>query len=602
MRARNRVLEGRNRQGRRVGLSLGLTLAAVIGLGAAYLASAPAAGLGSVQAGSVQAGSVQAGSVQAAGLGSVQSIAAATTDNGTGTGYWHAVGSKLVDSQGNPVRSTGVNWFGLETSDEVFHGLWARSYQSMINQMASLGYNTIRIPYSNDIFKAGAKTNSIDFSKNPSLKGLTPLQVLDTVIDYAGGMGMRVILDRHRPDASGQSALWYTSSVPESTWIADWKKLAERYQGNPTVIGADLHNEPHNDNGSTGSCWGCGDSARDWRLAAQRAGDAILGVNPNWLIIVEGVDCVNNDCGWWGGNLSAAEKYPVKLTDPAKLVYSAHEYATSVHAQPWFSDASFPANLPKLWDDWWGNLSRDDVAPVLIGEFGSTLADPKDTTWMKALLKYLGSGTKGTSFTYWSWNPDSGDTGGILNDDWTTVSQAKQDLLQPYLLGGSGSGAGSGGGSGSTSKPTTPAGTATRTAGPTASPTSVSPSATTEPPTASASSVKPSATTAPGGNCTALVTQQTWNGGYLGTVTVMNGPTARTGWAVTFELPTGVTLQSGWNADVSKNGTTVTATAPSWNQELSAGEEVSIGFTVAGPATPAPGQVKLTGLTCAGRS
>ena len=42
------------------------------------------------------------------------------------------------------------------------------------------------------------------------------------------------------------------------------------------VIGADLHNEPHSP-----ACWGCGDPNTDWRLAAERAGNAILSVNSN---------------------------------------------------------------------------------------------------------------------------------------------------------------------------------------------------------------------------------------------------------------------------------------------------------------------------------
>lgn len=29
-------------------------------------------------------------------------------------------------------------------------------------------------------------------------------------------------------------------------------------------------------------------------------------------------------------------------------------------------------------------------------------------------------------------NPDSGDTGGILHDDWTTVDRAKLELLATY--------------------------------------------------------------------------------------------------------------------------------------------------------------------------
>ena len=80
---------------------------------------------------------------------------------------------------------------------------------------------------------------------------------------------------------------------------------------------------------------------RDWRLAAERAGNAILRSNPNWLIFVEGVSCPSGglsnvwdndpsndeDCGWWGGNLSKAGQYPVRLNVANRLVYSPHEYA-----------------------------------------------------------------------------------------------------------------------------------------------------------------------------------------------------------------------------------------------------------------------------------
>ncbi|MFD2881576.1 cellulase family glycosylhydrolase [Paenibacillus rhizoplanae] len=52
-------------------------------------------------------------------------------------------------------------------------------------------------------------------------------------------------MDRHRPDSGGQSTLWYTAAYPESRWLSDWVMLANRYANNPTVIGADLHNEPH---------------------------------------------------------------------------------------------------------------------------------------------------------------------------------------------------------------------------------------------------------------------------------------------------------------------------------------------------------------------
>ena len=47
------------------------------------------------------------------------------------------------------------------------------------------------------------------------------------------------------------------------------------------------------------------------------------------------------------------------------------------------------------------------------------------------LMAYIQS--KRLSFTYWSLNPNSGDTGGILGDDWQTLRQDKMDVLKPAL-------------------------------------------------------------------------------------------------------------------------------------------------------------------------
>jgi hypothetical protein len=45
----------------------------------------------------------------------------------------------------------------------------------------------------------------------------------------------------------------------------------------------------------------------------------------------------------------------------------------------------------------------------------------------------LAVGKKGMSFTYWCFNPNSGDTGGLLNDDWTTVNQTRLSYLAASL-------------------------------------------------------------------------------------------------------------------------------------------------------------------------
>ena len=357
-----------------------------------------------------------------------------------GAGFFHTSGNQILDANNQPVRIAGVNWFGFETSNYVPHGLWARDYKSMLDQMKSLGYNTIRLPYCNQMFDAGSTPNSIDFSngKNADLQGLSSIQIMDKIISYAGSIGLKVVLDRHRPDSGSQSALWYTAQYSEARWISDWQMLAQRYANNPTVIGADLHNEPHDP-----ATWGSGDATTDWRLAAERAGNAILSVNPNWLIIVEGIQTVNGDSSWWGGNLEAAAANPVRLNVANRLVYSPHDYPQSVFNQPWFSDPTYPNNLPGVWTTHWGYLRQQGIAPVLLGEFGTRLATTSDQQWLSALVNYLGStsanGANDFSWTFWSWNPNSGDTGGILNDDWTTVVTAKDQALNPikFALDGS---------------------------------------------------------------------------------------------------------------------------------------------------------------------
>jgi endoglucanase len=354
---------------------------------------------------------------------------AATTAATAGSGYWHTSGRDILDSNNNPVRIAGVNWFGFETSNYVAHGLWSRDYKSMMDQMKSLGYNTIRLPYSDDIFK-GTAPSSINYSSgmNADLQGLDSLGVMDKIVDYAQQIGLKIILDRHRPDSSGQSALWYTSSTPESTWIADLQALATRYKNNDAVIGIDLHNEPHDP-----ACWGCGDTSIDWRLAAERGGNAVLAENPNLLIFVEGIQTFNGDSGWWGGNLEGVAQYPVQLNVANRVVYSAHDYATSVSQQTWFNDPTFPANMPAVWDKFWGYIFKQNIAPVWVGEFGTTLQATTDQQWLKALVSYMRPtsqyGGDSFSWTFWSWNPDSGDTGGILKDDWQTVDTVKDGYL-----------------------------------------------------------------------------------------------------------------------------------------------------------------------------
>ncbi|WP_405918242.1 cellulase family glycosylhydrolase [Streptomyces sp. NBC_00728] len=572
--------------------------------------------------------------VQAAAVTGSPSVAAAAS----GAGYWHTAGRQILDAQNQPVRMAGINWFGFETANYVTHGLWSRDYKSMIDQMKTLGYNTIRLPYSDDIFK-GTQPNGITYANglNADLQGLDSLHVMDKIVDYAGSIGLKVVLDRHRPDSSAQSALWYTSAVPETTWISDLKALAARYNGNTAVIGIDLHNEPHDP-----ACWGCGDTSIDWRLAAERGGNAVLSVNPSLLIFVEGVQTVNGQSDWWGGNLAGVATAPVRLSVANRVVYSAHDYATSVAQQPWFSDPSFPSNMPAIWDKNWGYIFKQNIAPVWLGEFGTTLQSTVDQKWLAALVDYLRPtatyGGDSFNWTFWSWNPNSGDTGGILKDDWQTVDTVKDGYLA--TIKAPGFSGGGGGGGGDTTAPSTPTGLAVT--GTTSSSVSLSWSASTDDSgvagydvyrgtaktgqvtgttftdtgltagtrydytvrardtagNTSAASASVSATTAGSGGgstgCTATYkVSSDWGNGFNADITVTNTGSATTkSWQVTWDWPGSQTVSSMWNASYSQTGKTVTARNADHNGAIAPGASAGFGFGAA------PGGAGVPVLNC----
>lgn len=339
-----------------------------------------------------------------------------------GTGYSHTSGNQIIDSSGHTVRIAGINWYGFETTDEVVHGLWAKDYHSILRTIKSNGYNAIRLPYSNQMVENPVVPSSIAYANgsgaiNTDLKGLNALQVMDKVISAAGAIGLRVILDNHRSDA-GNSAeangLWHTSTYPESAWINDWKLLVSRYSGfkdasgNPIVIAVDLRNEPHLvANGShTGSCWtgdtstaGCPttNTSQNWPAAAQRAGNAILALNSSLLVMVEGIDCYNGDCDWWGGNLEGVSSHPVTLNVANRLVYSAHDYGPSLFRQSWFNGSTSFSTLSSVWNKFWGYINVNRTAPVLVGEFGTDNNSPNienatpgsQGQWFQSLVNYL---------------------------------------------------------------------------------------------------------------------------------------------------------------------------------------------------------------------
>nr|BAF57461.1 putative glycosyl hydrolase family5 [uncultured symbiotic protist of Cryptocercus punctulatus] len=347
-------------------------------------------------------------------------------------------GSKITDG-GQTVRLTGVNWFGYETSEEVFHGLWAAGLHDLVQGVSQKKFNTFRVPISASVlqdWKAG-KPNpkpNINLNVNADLEGLNNQQIFDLFLADCKKYKIYVFIDVHGvTDGSYMDNLWYTSAHP-AEWIysaLEW--FADHYKGDQTIIGIDIKNEPH------GRCeqaeaakWSDSKDNNNWKYFIETAAARILGKNPNLLILVEGIECYNNNWGWWGGNLIPVNDYPINLGSGQKqLVYSPHEYGPSVNDQSWFkSGFNYDSLYADHWQKMWMFIIEKNIAPILIGEWGGHVVEP-NTTWMKALVQLISK--YGLSQTFWCLNPDSGDTGGLLENDWITWDTAKLDIIKGVL-------------------------------------------------------------------------------------------------------------------------------------------------------------------------
>ena len=341
-------------------------------------------------------------------------------------GYLSTAGSQIVSASGTPVRIASVGY--NEPSNVA----------TDIPAMAKAGFNTLRYLWYDAVL-------SKQFAQ------------MDQIVKVAGASGMKVIFDHHGNEATAsclgqqQNGLWFDlgagsngtdgcgakGTITQATFQANWISIAKRYAGNSTVIGFDLTNEPLVLAG--GTTWG-GGGATDIRAMYQTVGNAILAVNPGILIICEGPQNWNGNFAKKSGviaaegDLTAVVNFPVVLSNSSKLVYSVHEYPTTISNINAVSVDS-GADAVKRMNAVWGFIVSGGIAPVWVGEMGADLdgangSQADEIAWVNTMLSYI-NGRDGAlggptfsvaqqpiSADWWSWGDLSGqEPDGTLTSD-----------------------------------------------------------------------------------------------------------------------------------------------------------------------------------------
>ncbi|CAK4217552.1 unnamed protein product [Aphanomyces euteiches] len=331
-----------------------------------------------------------------------------------------------ITLNGSPFLFKGANYFGLETDISVPHGLWGGGQSTTIAKIAAFlknnGFNCVRLPFAVD---AVLSNKAIDTTKVVNEAALLSQFQRQDSFTFADNK-IVILLDAHVLTASsGITELWYTSSADKDNFENAWKIVANRYKNTWNVVAADLKNEPH---GS--ATWGSGNSATDWDKQALKIATTIQAIVPRWLIFVEGIAQSSRDQAayptFWGENLMDVQRAPITLPVADRLVYSAHVYSSDVSAQPYFSASNYPDNMPAIWDLHFGFVNKK-YGPLVIGEWGGKFHSSSDIQWQKKFVSYLNQNSIG--FFYWSVNPNSGDTEGLLENDWNTPRSDKLAVL-----------------------------------------------------------------------------------------------------------------------------------------------------------------------------
>ncbi|HEY4330388.1 MAG TPA: glycoside hydrolase family 5 protein [Phycisphaerae bacterium] len=257
-------------------------------------------------------------------------------------------GTKIVDSDGQPVRLRGVNCASMEwTSNGEGHIL--KTVQVAIDDWKC---NCLRLPLTQDRWFGKANEQNGDAKPYRDL--------VEQVVKLCESKGCYVILDLHWNDLNEWGKWIGQHSMPDDNSVAFWKDFAKLYANRPAVI-FDLYNEPHDvswdvwlnggqitDRPNTAQGGQGGEPHMYKAVGMQQMLDTVRETGAMNLIVAGGLDWSYDMSGFLNGHT---------LKDPKGngVIYANHAY-TNKNESAW-------AWIEKM-------EKATAVVPVIVSEFG----------------------------------------------------------------------------------------------------------------------------------------------------------------------------------------------------------------------------------------
>lgn len=284
--------------------------------------------------------------------------------------------SEVAPTQGG-IRKKIFELVGAEKTAQ-FYEAWLANHTTRwdIEAMARWGFNSVRLPMHYNLFTPPVEEEPVAGEITWREQGFV---MVDSLLDWCADNKIYLILDLHAaPGGQGNDnaiadrdpskpSLWQSEANQKKT-IALWRKLAERYAGEPWIGAYDIINEPNWGFQKAEDKNGCAETENaPLRQLMMDITAAIREVDQQHIIIVEG------NC--WGNNYKGV--FPLWDNN---TVISFHKYWN-------YNDAGSIKGMLEARDQ--------QNAPIWLGESGEN-----SNTWYTDAITLLESNGIG-----WAWWP-----------------------------------------------------------------------------------------------------------------------------------------------------------------------------------------------------